>query len=85
LLSVPGEQISEKEGLCEVETMETKFGVWCEVWGGVTGSRAAWLKSDGRFVEFETYEAAVEEAEKNNKRTANNVRASFHYSARPLS
>jgi hypothetical protein len=65
--------------------METKFGVWCEVWGGITGSRAAWLKSNGQLVGFESYEAAVEEAEKHNERTANNVRASFHYSARLLS
>jgi hypothetical protein len=25
-------------------TEKEKWGIWCEVWGGITGSRSAWLK-----------------------------------------
>ena len=28
------------------------FKIWCDVWGGVTGSRAAWLKSNGEEIVF---------------------------------
>jgi hypothetical protein len=58
------------------------WGVWCEVWGGVTGSREAWLKADGKVATFATKEEADAEARDQNNRTANNPRASFRYSAR---
>jgi len=38
--------------------MGEKFGVWCEVWGGVTGSRQSWLKSLGSRVEFDNFTEA---------------------------
>jgi len=25
-----------------------KYGIWCSVWGGVTGHRQAWLKEDDK-------------------------------------
>jgi len=28
------------------------FGIWCKVWGGVTGLREVWLKENGVMVEF---------------------------------
>ncbi len=61
-----------------------KYGVWCEVWGGVTGSREGWLKSMGEIMVFTNRDNAEQEAEHHNKRTANNPRASFRYSAKPL-
>jgi len=38
-------------------------GIWCEVSGGVTGTRAAWLKDgDGQRVEFADLGAAEQKA-----------------------
>ncbi len=57
------------------------YHVQCEVSGGVTGHRTALLKSEGKVVEFETFDAAKEEAGRLQK--AANGRphstASFHY------
>lgn len=58
------------------------FRIWCEVWGGVTGSRAAWLKQNGEIADFATREAAEAEAARLNDRTKDNPRASFSYSVR---
>jgi hypothetical protein len=61
------------------------FGIWCEVWGGVTGSRAAWMKADGQLVRFGSREAAEAEAARLNERlNGPNARASFNYTVRPL-
>lgn len=29
------------------------WGVWCQVWGGVTGRREAWLKEAGAVARFD--------------------------------
>jgi len=46
----------------EVLLAPREWGVWCEVWGGVTGSREAWLKSNGARATFATREEAEAEA-----------------------
>ena len=62
------------------------FGIWCEVWGGVTGSRSSWMKRDDVVVEFATEEEAQAEAD----RLMEAVRSrpfssvSFRYSARRM-
>jgi hypothetical protein len=38
------------------------YGVWCEVWGGITGNRTAWLKADGKIAEFDSIAEAAAEA-----------------------
>lgn len=63
-----------------------KFRIWCEVWGGVTGSRCAWMTdARGQIVEFDRREDAQEEADECN-RTANgpNARASFEYTVKEV-
>ena len=62
------------------------WGVWCEIWGGVTGERAAWLKADRKLVEFKSLEEAEAEAARLMERFAANPyrKAEFRYSARPL-
>jgi hypothetical protein len=64
-----------------------KWGIWCQVWGGVTGHREAWMKNrEGKIAEFDTIEAAQEEARMHAKTTMGNPHrgASFSYSVRPL-
>jgi hypothetical protein len=39
--------------------MTQQYGVWCEVWGGVTGYRAKWLKSSGTLQVFDSALAAT--------------------------
>ena len=39
--------------------MDKKYGIWCSVWGGVTGRREAWLKKDDKI-----WAGSQEEAEK---------------------
>lgn len=37
------------------------YGIWCEVFGGVTGHRTSWLKSKGEVLRYDTPgEAQVE-------------------------
>ena len=69
-----------------VTDQRPRWGVWCEVSGGVTGARAAWLKRNGTRVEFATQAEAAAEAEAQRTRVAraNNV-ATFHYTPRVLS
>ena len=64
--------------------MTTKFGVWCQVSGGVTGHRQAWLKSNGVRVEFATQEEAEVEAERLNAIPRPHAVATFRYRAMPL-
>lgn len=62
------------------------WGVWCEVWGGVTGAREAWLKNDGKIAAFATREEAETEARHlNDKMASSRSRASFRYTARQQS
>ena len=60
------------------------FGIWCEVWGSVTGSRAAWMKNNGKVKYFEDQAEAEAEAVKLNHKTNGNTyrSASFRYSVR---
>lgn len=71
--------------LVVVEAEPRTWGVWCEVWGGVTGSRAAWLKSDGA-LRMMTRAEAIAEAERLQSSIASNPNriAEFSYTARPL-
>jgi hypothetical protein len=63
------------------------WGVWCEVWGGVTGSREAWLKIDGKVATFPTCDEAEAEARRLGQRMDARLysAANFRYSARQQS
>jgi hypothetical protein len=66
-----------------------KFGIWCEVWGGVTGHRTAWLKNikdSTKVWEFDDEtEAQVMAAHYQNSTNSNPHRtANFSYTVRPL-
>jgi len=52
--------------LCEETTMNTtkEYGIWCQVSGGVTGHRQAWLKANGKVQTFATLAEAEAEAER---------------------
>ena len=64
---------------------ERRYGVWCEVWGGVTGHRSAWLKNKSTLASFATLADAEAEAERLRATSARSLsRASFRYTARPL-
>lgn len=45
-----------------------KYMIWCQVSGGVTGTRGSWLKSDGNTVYFQTRLAAEMKAHELNNR-----------------
>lgn len=64
------------------------YGIWCEVWGGQTGSRAAWLKSDGKMVVYETKAEAEARAAFYNDLRNNGGNfygtATFRYTARAI-
>jgi hypothetical protein len=62
------------------------FKILCQVSGGVTGTREAWLKRDGVEIVFATADEA--EAEANRLRehmNANRSGASFHYTPMEVS
>lgn len=59
-----------------------EWGVWCEVFGGVTGPRAAWLKHDGNVQRFASKDLADHEARLLAARAAPNARANFRYTAK---
>jgi len=63
-----------------------KFGVWCEVSGGVTGSRCAWLKRNGVRAEFDAQAEAEAEAARLMSRNGSNPyrTADFRYTAREI-
>lgn len=61
-----------------------KYGVWCEVFGGVTGSREAWLKSNGELMKFATFEEAQAEARRCQSVDRRFSTANFRYTAREL-
>lgn len=42
--------------------IERQYGIWCEVWGGKTGTRSAWLKVDEKPQLFPTFALAEEQA-----------------------
>lgn len=56
------------------------FRIWCEVWGGVTGCRQAYLKQDGKLYEAAGRAAAEAEADRLNTRmNGPHAKASFRY------
>jgi hypothetical protein len=59
-----------------------KYGVWCQVWGGPTGPRSAWLKQND--VRFETpdFDEAAARAEKLTEAKRNHPHAHFFYELR---
>lgn len=63
-----------------------RYGVWCAVWGGVTGHRESWLKERDRIREFSTLtEAACCAADLNQRTNGNPYRkANFSYTVRSL-
>jgi hypothetical protein len=60
------------------------FGVWCEVWGGVTGSREAWAKSGSCITIFDTMEQAEEYAKELTALISMHSQANFRYTAKAL-
>ena len=64
--------------------MSDKWGEWCEVWGGVTGARSAWLKHEGERVEYETRAEAEAEARRLMRDLSPSRKAQFRYSPAPL-
>jgi hypothetical protein len=64
--------------------MKSQFRIWCEVWGGVTGSRAAWFKCNEAIHNFLTREAAQKEADRLNADRATDTRASYRYTVREI-
>lgn len=63
-----------------------KFGVWCEVWGGMSGSRESWLKENGKRSEYATASEAAEVAHKLTRGVAENPfrTANFRYTAKAI-
>ena len=55
------------------------YAIWCEVWGGITGSRASWAKQDGKVMTFATLEAAEAEAKQRQARTMGNLNRTAHF------
>ena len=62
-----------------------RYRVWCRVSGGVTGTREAWLKSDGKVKIFRTAEEAKAEAKRLSADKSPYATADFHYHAVPES
>jgi hypothetical protein len=62
------------------------FRIWCEVSGGVTGTREAWLKSAGNIYETRNREEAESEAKRLRDSIGSNPyrTASFRYSVREV-
>lgn len=67
-------------------TEKQVWGIWCEVWGGVTGHREAWAKSNGEIRIFDSEEAAQDQARKWEQSAMSNPyrTADFRYRALPL-
>jgi hypothetical protein len=63
-----------------------KYGIWCEVWGGATGHRQAWMKNKGRRMEFNSRLAAEAEATMVRKNVAENPHrtANFRYTVKEI-
>lgn len=62
--------------------IERQYGIWCEVWGGKTGSRSAWLKVDEKPQLFPTFALAEEQAGRIMAARQDNRKASYRYVAR---
>jgi hypothetical protein len=64
--------------------IEARWGVWCQVWGGVTGHREAWMKRGDGIATFDTKEAAEAEAAAMRANVSRYSNASFNYTARAI-
>jgi hypothetical protein len=60
------------------------WGVWCEVWGGVTGRRTAWLRHNDTIAEYATREEAEAEARRCMDGLSPYRKAEFRYTAREM-
>lgn len=69
-----------------IETPRGKWGIWCETWGGMTGSREGWMKINGVPCEFATEADAKVEAARQTRYMQRGprgtTRTSYRYSAR---
>ena len=65
----------------------TRWGVWCEVTGGVTGTRRAWLRHEDALAVYDKREDAEAEAKRLNQTIGSNPnrKAEFLYVARQMS
>jgi len=59
--------------------MIVRWGVWCEFWGGVLGSRAGWRESEGKAVEYATFEEAEAEARRLTDSLDRHQAVNLHY------
>lgn len=66
------------------DSQPTKWGVWCSVSGGVTGSRQSWAKSNGEILKFDTEEEAKALASKWQGGAGENSPTRFRYFAKPF-
>lgn len=61
---------------------EGPWGIWSEVYGGVTGHRQAWQKDiDGNVIRFETEADADAEATRLRRTVGLNSSATFNFTA----
>ena len=60
------------------------YRIWCTVSGGITGSRAAWLKDHGEIMEFDDKEEAMTHAKKCMDNTSRRSSATFSYEAKEV-
>lgn len=58
------------------------YGIWCEVWGGVTGSREGWMRDDQGILEFEDEEIAALAAAAAQEGRSKSPTANFRYTVR---
>jgi hypothetical protein len=69
----------------ETDEMAT-YGIWCEVWGGITGSRASWLKDHGELQTYSDPKQAQQRADVLNEIITNNPHrtAEFRYTVKVI-
>lgn len=62
------------------------YGVWCKVWGGVTGHREGWFRQDGVKQEFPSAESAEEVAQTLMRNIADDPyrKAEYSYTVRKM-
>ena len=58
------------------------FGIWCTVTGGVTGTREAWMKEDGKIKLYDTEAEAAERARRLMDVLSTSSAARFSYVAK---
>ena len=83
-LSDDAAEIARKIVRAEIVETRKTYAVWCEVWGGITGTRASWLKGKHGAQEYDTLEEAEKMAAIMNENMNNrpNRTAVFEYTAK---